>query len=132
MVHWFLGDALGVLSCPFWSTVLPCGPLLPIHTFDYRTVQSVVQVFLTGVCLSVTLHIIGLWQYNVCCTRSGVIRCTLFMVLYLCRCRIHAAQSLHIGMLARLLAAETLSIAGFLFVCKYLRVTILVTQYSMV
>ena len=44
--------------------------------------------FLTGVCLSVTLHIVDPWQYYVCCTRSGVTRCTLFMVLFLCRmCR---------------------------------------------
>ena len=51
--------------------------------------------FLAGVCLSVTLHIVHLWQYYLCCTRSGVIRCTLFMVLFLwrmCRCRLHAAQ----------------------------------------
>ena len=50
--------------------------------------------FLTGVCLSVTLHIVDLWQYYVCCTRSGVTRCTLFIVLFLCRmCRygFHAA-----------------------------------------
>ena len=33
----FLGDALGVLSCQFWSTVLPFGALLPIHTLDYWT-----------------------------------------------------------------------------------------------
>ena len=32
-----LGDALGVLSCPFWSTVLPFGARLPIHTLDYWT-----------------------------------------------------------------------------------------------
>ena len=34
------------------------------------------------------------WQYNVCCTRSGVTRCTLFMVLFPCRmfrCGFHAA-----------------------------------------
>ena len=31
---------------------------------------------------------IALWQYYVCCTRSGVTRCTLFVVLFLCRiCR---------------------------------------------
>ena len=29
-----------------------------------------------GVCLSVTLHIVELWQYYVCCTRSGATRCT--------------------------------------------------------
>ena len=39
-------------------------------------------------CLSVTLHIVDLWQYYICCTRSGITRCTLFMVLFLCRmCR---------------------------------------------
>ena len=36
--------------------------------------------FLSGVCLSVTLHIVALWQYYACCTRSGVTRCTLFVV----------------------------------------------------
>ena len=40
--------------------------------------------FLTRVCLTVTLHIVALWQYYVCCTRSGVTRCTLFVVLFLC------------------------------------------------
>ena len=50
--------------------------------------------FLTGVCLSVTLHIVELWQYSVCCTKSGVTRCTYLMVLFLyrmCRCGLHAA-----------------------------------------
>ena len=28
----FFGDAFGVLSCPFWSTVLQCDARLPIHT----------------------------------------------------------------------------------------------------
>ena len=38
----FLGDAFGVLSCPFWSTVLQCGARLPIPSLNYCTVQSVV------------------------------------------------------------------------------------------
>ena len=49
--------------------------------------------FLTGVCLSVNLHIVDLWQYYVCCTRSGVTRCIRFVVLFLrrmCRCWLHA------------------------------------------
>ena len=29
MIDRFLGDALGVLSCQFWSTVLPFGARLP-------------------------------------------------------------------------------------------------------
>ena len=33
-----LGDALGVLFCQFWSTVLPFGARLPIHTLNYWTV----------------------------------------------------------------------------------------------
>ena len=37
MIDRILGDALGVLSCQFWSTVLPFGALLPIHTLDYWT-----------------------------------------------------------------------------------------------
>ena len=50
--------------------------------------------FLLGVCLRMTLHIVDLFQYYVCCIRSGVTRCTLYTVLFLCRmCRwgLHAA-----------------------------------------
>ena len=35
-------------------------------------------VFLLGVCLSVTLHIVDLWQYYVCLTRSGNPTCPLY------------------------------------------------------
>ena len=38
MIDCFLGDALGVLFCRFWSTVPPFGARLPIHTLDYWTV----------------------------------------------------------------------------------------------
>ena len=41
--------------------------------------------FLTGVCLSVTFLIVDPWQSCVYFIRSGVIRCTLLMVLYLDR-----------------------------------------------
>ena len=34
MIDCFLGDALGVLSCQFRSTVLQCGAWLPIHTLN--------------------------------------------------------------------------------------------------
>ena len=43
MIYCFLGDALGVLSCQFWSTVLPFGAWLPIHTTGPRS-QSAVPV----------------------------------------------------------------------------------------
>ena len=91
--------------------------------------------FLTAVCLSVTFHIVDLWQYYVCCTRSGVTRCTLFMILFLCRmcrCGLHAVLWSYIGTLMRFLAAEPLSIARLLFPCQYLCGTILVTPCSMV
>ena len=52
----------------------------------YWSELSVVLVFILGVCLSVTLHIVALWQYYVCCTRSGVTRCTFFVGLFLYRC----------------------------------------------
>ena len=86
-------------------------------------------------CLRVILHIVDLWQYYVYCTRSGVIRCTLFMVLFLCRlcqCGLHAALWSHIRTPMRLLVAEHRSITGLLFPCQYLCGTILVTPCSMV
>ena len=45
MIDRFLVDAFWVLSCSFWSTVLQCGARLPIHTFNYCTVQSVAPGF---------------------------------------------------------------------------------------
>ena len=39
--------------------------------------------------MSVTLHIVNLWNNYVCCTRSGVTRCTFFTLHYLgrmCKC----------------------------------------------
>ena len=36
MIDRFLGDAFGVLSCQFWSTVLQSGARLVIHTFAHR------------------------------------------------------------------------------------------------
>ena len=83
--------------------------------------------------MSVTLHIVDLCQYYVCCTRSCVTRCTLFMVLFLCRgCGLHAELLSHIGSLMRLLTAEPRSTAGLSFSFQYISGTILVTPYSMV
>ena len=73
------------LSCSFCNTVLQCGARLPIHTLNYLTVMSVVPGFLLGVCLSLTLLIVDLWQYCVCCIRSDVTWCSLLMVPYLDR-----------------------------------------------
>ena len=35
MIDLFLGDAFEGLSSQFWSNVLQCGALLPIHTLNY-------------------------------------------------------------------------------------------------
>ena len=61
MIDCFLGDALGVLSCQFSSTAIWCSAA-DIHL---RLLDRVVSgaSYLTGVCLSVTLHIVDLWQY---------------------------------------------------------------------
>ena len=70
---------------------------------------------LSGVCLSVTLFIVDLWQSCVCCIRSGVTQCAIFMVLYMCRmcqCRLHAVLWSHIGILMGLLPTEPRSTAG--------------------
>ena len=74
----------GFLSCPFWSTALQCGARLHADTHPklLDRVQSVVPTSYLGECLSVTLLIVELWQYCVCCIRAGVTRCTLLMVLY--------------------------------------------------
>ena len=84
MIGRFLGDAFGVLSFQFWSTVLQSGARLPIHTLNYWTEQSVVLGYSLGVSLSMILLIV-----DPCFIRSGVTRCTLLMVLYLdhmCQC----------------------------------------------
>ena len=86
-------------------------------------------------CLSVTLLIAYMWQYCVWCIRSGVIRCTLLMVLYLdliCQCGLHAVLWLHIGILMRRLAADPSSTARVLFPSQCLSGTFLLTPYSMV
>ena len=104
MIDCLLGDAFGVLSCPFWSTVVQCGARLQIHTLINLLDQVVSgESFLTGgvfKCNIVTLHIVDLWQHCVCCIKSGITRCTLIMVRYLCRmcqCRLHAVVWSHIS-----------------------------------
>ena len=82
-----------------------------------------------------TLLIVCPWQSCVCFLRSGVIRCTLLMVLYLdhmCQCGLHAALWSHIGTLMHGVAAEPRSTAQLLFPSLYPSGTILLTPYSMV
>ena len=89
------------------------------------------------VCLSVTLFIVDLLQFCVCCIRSGARNpiCTRLMMRYLdrmCQCGLHAVPWAHIGILMRHLAAEPRSTAVLLFPSQCPSETILLTPYSMV
>ena len=103
MIDHVLIDALLVLFRQFYSTVLQCGARLPTHIINYWTVQSVMPVFKLVVCLSVTFLIVDLWLYCVSCTRSGVTRRTLLVLLNLdpmCQCGLHAVLWSHISIRA--------------------------------
>ena len=82
-----------------------------------------------------TLLIVDLGQYCVCCIRSSVTRCTLLMVFYLgrmCQCWFHAVLRLHISIHKHGLAAEPHSTAGLFFLFQCPSETILLSLYSMV
>ena len=121
--------------CPARFGVLQCGARLSIHTLNFLDrVVSGASFFNYRVCLSLTLLIVDLLQYYACCTRSGVTRCTLFMLPYLrrmCQCGLYAVLRSHIDTLMRLHAAEPRSTAENLLLCQNLCVTILVTPYLM-
>ena len=134
MIDCFLGDALGVLSCQFWSTAPPFGARLLVHRLLDRVVSG--ASFLTG----------GVFECDLAHRRSVAVLCMLHKIRcnsmhplygalpvpYMCRCGLHALLLSHIGTLMRLLAAEPLSIAGLLFSGQCLCGTILVTPCSMV
>ena len=87
-------------------------------TLNYWTLLSVVPSSYLGVCLSVTLLIIDLWQSFVCFIRSGVTQRILLVVLYLdrmCQYRLHVVLLSHIATLMHCLAAEHRSTSGLLF-----------------
>ena len=87
MLSGFCPLRFGVLFCSVvlgcWDTPHTSGPCSQwCHAVTYLVVW-----------FSVTLHIVDLWQHYACCTRSGVTRCILFMVLYLCcMCRCVTSQ----------------------------------------
>ena len=79
-----------------------------------------------------TFLIVDPFQSCVCFIRSGVIRCTLVMVLSLdrmCQCGLHAVLWLHIGTLMHSLAAEPGSTAGLLFPFRCPSGTILLAPF---
>ena len=69
MIDRFLGDAFGVLSCQFWSTVLQCGARLLIYTLNYWTAVSGAR-FLTG----------GAFECNIAHRRSVAVLCMLYKI----------------------------------------------------
>ena len=82
MIDRFLGDAFGVLSCQFWSTVLESGarpPIhtlnycigVPIHTLNYRATNG--ARFLTG----------GVFECDIAHRRSVAVLC----MIYKTRCK---------------------------------------------
>ena len=139
MIDRFLGNAFGVLSCQFWSIVLPycfavwCAAADKHLKLLDRAVNG--ARFLTGGVFECDIAHRRSWQYCVCCIRSGVTRCTLLMVIYLyrmCQCGLHAVLLSHIGTLMHRLAAEPSSTAGLLFPSRCPSGTMLLTPYSMV
>ena len=85
--------------------------------------------------MSETLLIVNLWQSCVCFIRSGIIRCTLLMVLYLdhmYQCGLHAVLWSHIGTLMHRLAVEPRCTAILLFPSLCPSGTILLNPYSIV
>ena len=71
MIDRFLGDAFGILSCPFLSTVLQCGARLPIHTL-IKLLDRVVTgaSFRTG----------GVFECDVAHRRSVAVLCMLYKI----------------------------------------------------
>ena len=80
--------------CPARFGVLYCSVVVGCTT-TLRCVEVCCVVLRCVV--SVTLHSVDQWQHYVCCIGSGVTRCTLSMVLYLCcmsYCGLHTVFSL--------------------------------------
>ena len=70
MIDCILGDAFGVLSCPFWSAVLQCGARLPIHTFKLRNRAVSGARFLTG----------GVFECDIANRRFVAVLCMLYKI----------------------------------------------------
>ena len=75
MIDRFLGDAVRVLSCLFWSTVLQSGAWLPIHALNYWTTFVSGAHFLTG----------GVFECDIAYRRQLV---AVLCLLYKIRCNI--------------------------------------------
>ena len=122
MIGCLVREAIWVLSCPFWSAVLYvvyCSDADTHHKLLDRVVSGPRFFFHWGCVLSVTLLIVDLWQYYVCCVTSGV---TLYVhciygalhVPYVPVWVTHGDLAAYLY-IVRLLAAEPGSIESFLF-----------------
>ena len=140
MIDRFLGDAFGVLSCPFWSTVLQCGALLPIINYRLKLLDRAVSGarFLTR----------DVFECDISHRRSVAVLSMLYKIrcnplhphnvalpgpyVPVRPCGLLAVLWSHIGTLIRLLAADPRSTTGLLFPSQFPSGTILLTLYSMV
>ena len=133
MIDRFLGDAFGVLSFPFWSTVVQCGALLPIHTAD-RVVNGArfltVGVFECDIahCRSVAMLCM---LYKIRCNPVHLLNCALYLDR-MCQRGLHAVLWSYIGSLTRFLVAEPRSTAEPLFPFLCPSGTILLALYLIV
>ena len=75
MIDRFLGDAVGVLSCQFWSTVLQYGARLPIYTLKFILLDRVVSgarflnggVFKCDIAHRLTVAVLCMHLYKIMC-----------------------------------------------------------------
>ena len=132
MIDRFFGDAFGVLSCPFWRTILRCGVRLLIHTLKVAWLYCKwTPCFKWGVFECDILHrrsMAVLWMLYM--TRWNPV--CLYVVFYLCcmcQCGLYTVHRSHFGTPIRmcLLDTEPHSSAKLLFSSKYLCGTILLT-----
>ena len=136
IINWFFGDAFGVLSRQFFSTVLQCGAWLQILTLKllYSAVSG--SRFLT----------VGVFQCCIARRRSVAVLCMLYKIrfnpmhpLYVALPVSHVQVAVTCGaFMARrytyiyLLAAEHCSTLSFHFPSQCICGTILLTLYSKV
>ena len=103
MIDFLLGDAIDAIVLKYCSV---CGRL---HIY-LKLLDRIVcgAVFLTGGVFKCNSLIVDLCQCFVCCIRSGVTRCIVFMVIYqyrMCQCGLHIGiTSVHLWASSRNLA----------------------------
>ena len=118
MIDCSLGDAFGFCPASFRSIVLQCDARLPMHIHKLLDRVVRVQCFPTGCVFECNIahRRSAAFKYACCSIISGVTRCSLFMMLYLCsmfQCGLHAELWVHIGIFMNLISAETRNSVSF-------------------